>query len=379
MSMRGNALTTVLLLLLAQLAALTWPAYACGCGGMVTDPAERIAVSQETSAVRWDGTTERIVMSLTVDGDAGEAAWIMPVPGRAEVALGDRDLFGALSTASDAEHRTRHYFWPRDGDWPRGSQGDGAVGGAPEAPPRDGAPPVDVISRDRLGPFDVARLAATDPRALDGWLGENGFALPEDLAAELAPYVEREWEYVAIRLAPPEAGGDAAEEAVLGGTLDPISLTFASDEPVYPMRLSRLADTPQSLRIYVLGPGRMEPADAIGGRAPEVAFAGRLPVEGQPEGPLRDLAAGETFLTVIDQEFPDPSAIDADHTLERAAEDTEYRPVVFTDELRTWAGVPAWIVTLLAAALLAAGATALALRRLARRRRASALYGVHRA
>jgi hypothetical protein len=372
--MRRSALTTVLLLLVTQLVALAWPAYACGCGGMVTDPLTPVTVERETSAVRWDGTTEQIVMSLTVAGEAPEAAWIMPVPSRAEVGLGDRRLFDDLSEATAPAHRTRHYFWPRDGDWPFGSDDeDGA--GAPGGPPTGGAG-VDVISRERLGPFDVARLAATDPGALDDWLGENGFTLPDRLARELTPYVEQGWEYVAIRLAP-AAGENGGAPAVLGGTLDPISLTFASDELVYPMRLSRAARTEQSLKLYVLGPGRMEPATTLGGDEPEIAFAAALPVEDQPAGPLRDLAAGETFLTVLEQRFPRPESIDGDHILERVAGDPEFRPVIWTEELRTWGGVPAWLITASAAVLALAGTAWAAARATRNRRRIRGLYGAH--
>ncbi|MDT0345410.1 DUF2330 domain-containing protein [Streptomyces litchfieldiae] len=375
--MRRSALTTVLLLLLTQLVAVAWPAYACGCGGMVTDPDTPVTVQQETSAVRWDGTTEQIVMSLTVDGEAPEAAWIMPVPSRAEVELGDRELFNDLRAVTAPRHETRHYFWPREGDWPLGSEDDEGDGALPGAPPPTRESGVDVISREQLGPFDVARLAADDPDALDNWLGENGFTLPERLGQELTPYVERGWEYVAIRLTPAKTDGADPAETVLGGTLDPISLTFASDELIYPMRLSRAARTEQSLKLYVLGPGRMEPASHLGGNEPEVQFAAALPTEDQPEGPLRDLAAGETFLTVLDQDFPRPELIEGDHVLERAAADTEYIPVVYEDELLTVGGVPAWLLTMLAAVVAIAASGTAAARASAARRRTRRLYGVH--
>ncbi|MFI9464636.1 DUF2330 domain-containing protein [Streptomyces xiamenensis] len=334
----------VLLLLATQLVAVAWPAYACGCGGMVTGPGQRLTVEQETSAVRWDGETEQIVMSLTVAGDAAEAAWIMPVPSRAEVSLGDPELFDELWSAAAPEYRDRFYFWPRSGDWPRGEEGDGAMAGAA---PGTGAPPVGVVSRDRLGPFDVARLTATDPTALEDWLRENGFTLPADMAAELTPYVEQEWEYVALRLAPDAAG---EQDAVLGGTLDPISLTFASDELVYPMRLSRLAETEQLLTLYVLSGHRMEPASTLGGDQPEVTFAGRLT---PAPGPLRDLAGEDAFLTVIRQEFARPGLIEGDHVLRRTAEDTEFRRVYYDDRLLHWFGVPAWQLTTGAVVILA--------------------------
>jgi hypothetical protein len=63
-------------LALVQLGSLARPAYACGCGGMVPSHNTTVAVRQESSVVRWDGGSEQIVISLTVHGDAPEAAWI---------------------------------------------------------------------------------------------------------------------------------------------------------------------------------------------------------------------------------------------------------------------------------------------------------------
>lgn len=190
-------------------------------------------MSDEQSVLRWDGRQEQIVMRLTVTGDARNAAWIMPVPHRATVRLGDPAVFDQLARAIAPVHRTRSHFWPRHGDWPFDDRADGAAAAAP----RPGAA-VGVVGRQRLGPFDVARLTATDPAALDTWLRANGFTLPARLKTALAPYVAEHWEYVAIRLAP-----DTADTA-LRGALDPLHLTFAADRAVYPMRLSRLAGTP---------------------------------------------------------------------------------------------------------------------------------------
>ncbi|WP_258037164.1 DUF2330 domain-containing protein, partial [Streptomyces sp. SM14] len=336
------------LVALTQLTALSWPAHACGCGAMVTGDGQAITVTEETSLVTWDGETQEIVMRLSVTGDADAAAWVMPVPSRAEVELGEPRLFAELERLTAPEFRTRSYFWPREGDWPRvgsgdtaGAPGDGADGG------------VEVVGREQLGPFDVARLAAGDPRALEEWLRENGFALSERLGGELEHYVTAGWEYVAVRLVP-GAGDEAADEAVdrktdesavLGGRLEPLHLSFATDEPVYPMRLSRLADNPQRLTLYVLADHRTELAGTIGGDPVEVTFAGRLDAERTAEGPLRPFLGQDSFLTVLEQDFPEPGRITDDHELVRAAADTEYREVYYRDRLLTWGGVPAWRVT----------------------------------
>ncbi|UZJ34058.1 DUF2330 domain-containing protein [Streptomyces endophytica] len=82
-----------------------------------------MAVGRETSVVRWDGKTEQIVMSLQVNGTAPDAAWIMPVPHRATVRLGDPAVFDRLATLTEPAVAQRHYFWPHGGDWPFGHNG----------------------------------------------------------------------------------------------------------------------------------------------------------------------------------------------------------------------------------------------------------------
>ncbi|MFE5299494.1 DUF2330 domain-containing protein [Streptomyces sp. NPDC056632] len=332
----------IVALLALQLGSLVAPAYACGCGAMVTDRMARIGVDRETSAVRWDERTgtEQIVMRFTVHGDADRAAWIMPVPHRADVTLGDPKLFDELERLTAPEHRDRDYFWPRGDDWPFA---DGDTDGAAAAPGKAGSG-VGVVGRERLGPFDVARLTATDPTALSDWLHRNGFELSDRLSTELRPYVERKWEYVAVRLAPEKAGEK------LYGALDPLRISFANDRPVYPMRLSRLARTPQSLGLFVLAGHRMEPRDGIGGDRPEVLFAG--PVD-KPSGAVAELTGtGPVFLTAVDQSFPEPSRIDGDHELVRASADTPYREIVWHDRLWTVGEIPVWLITVTGGLLL---------------------------
>jgi hypothetical protein len=84
-----------------------------------------------------------------------------------------------------------------------------------------------VLGRQRIGPFDVTRLAANDPAVLANWLSDNGFPSPDGLEQNLAPYVADRWELVAIKLAPAEATG------TMTGQLQPLTPSFTPDRVIF--------------------------------------------------------------------------------------------------------------------------------------------------
>lgn len=356
-----RALSLVMMLVSLQIGSLIAPAYACGCGAMVVDRNSQVSVDRETSVVSWSGGAEQIVMQLTVRGTAPEAAWIMPVPHRATVELGDASLFSELETLTAPVRETRHYFWPHADDWPFG--GSGSTSGDSAAP--SAAAPVGVVGRERLGPFDVARLTATDPTALEGWLTENGFELPDRLSTALRPYVEQKWEYVAIRLAPQEKGGP------LLGQARPAAAAFRQ-------RRAGLPDAAVPARHDTAVVGAVRAGGAPHGAArpdrrawlPEVTYAERVDTgrDGGAYPALGELTGGKpVFLTAISQSFPRPERIDGDHELRATAADTPYRTTYYRDELLTVGPVPAWVLTLIGGVAVAVAAVLLLAR--SRRRR----------
>jgi hypothetical protein len=238
------------------------PAWACGCGAYIPDRAGA-SVVDERAMVAWDGKTQDILMSFNVSGSSDKAAWIMPVPSAAKVSLGDTEVFDELGRLTAPRVEYRDSWWPTF-TWllPAASRLEtaGAPGGA-----------VNVLGRQRIGQFDVTRLAANDPTALTTWLADKGFPHPDGLEANLAPYVAEHWEIVAIQLAPAQAGES------LTGDLQPLRLSFTSDKLVYPMRLSRSATTPQTVNLYVLADHRIDPESVpVPGQKPSLQFAGHV-------------------------------------------------------------------------------------------------------
>ncbi len=305
----------VLVLLLGGLVSgVAAPAWACGCGAYIPDQAGA-SVVDERAMVAWDGKTQDILMSFNVSGSSDRAAWIMPVPSAANVSLGDTEVFEELGRLTAPRVEYRDSWWPTF-TWLTAGPSFGAEGGAP-----GGA--VNVLGRQRIGPFDVTRLSANHPTALATWLADKGFPRPDGLDANLAPYIADHWEIVAIQLAPAQPGES------LTGDLQPLRLSFTSDKLVYPMRLSRSATTPQSVDLYVFADHRMDPTSVpVAGQTPALEFAGR--VEHADVSPaLADYVGDGAFLTHWNDYIYEPELIDRDYVFEPASSDTPFQHVIY--------------------------------------------------
>ncbi len=295
------------LLLVLALSATT--AYACGCGIYIPSDGNA-SVAQERSVVRWDGQHEDIVLSLGVLGTSKDAAIIVPVPSEAKVTLGNAKLFDELDemTKPLVKEETEWVFGLSMGS--RATPPEAAAGGAP---------PVTVLSRQNLGPFDVANLTATDSTALKGWLDTNGFTLDPRITEVIKPYVESGWTFVAIRLQPEEAAQP------LGGMLTPLQLSFDSNELVYPMRSSALADKPESLNLYVLADHRVDKEMAFG--SSRVSYADWVdPTTLAADSTLAPLVPHKYFLTKF-VDTVNPVKVHDDFKFTFASADTTYRDV----------------------------------------------------
>jgi hypothetical protein len=250
------------------------PTEACGCGAYIPHGGDAF-VAQEQALLRWDGVTEDIVMTLGVLGGSKEAAVILPVPARATVQLGDAKIFDQLGELTKPLVRIEKRYV-------------GLQFGAGAAPPGVGAQ-VTLLDRQTLGPFDVSNLAATDAEALSTWLQDNGYTLAPKLAEAFKPYVAQGWFYVAVRLRP--GAGDA-----LKGALDPLWVTFAADQLVYPMRASMNAHGQQTVTLYVLAPHRVQKSQSFGtSHIPFAEWVEPTTVSAAPA--LVPFVTGKLFLT----------------------------------------------------------------------------------
>lgn len=297
---------------------LAAPAIGEACGAYIPREGEA-GMARERALVLWDGRRERVLMELAVTGEANEAAWIFPAPSPAVVELGDSAVLDELDalTAPRVVVERRWTFGPTAG-----------------APPEAAGRGVTVLSQQTLGPFEVTTLAATEAEALQAWLAENGYAFPPGLADVLAPYVADGWYYVVARLTP------AGEGEALNGQLDPLWITFESDEIVYTMRPAAMAPEPFPLTLYVLADHRVEKAAAFG--ASRVAYAGFLDPRALPaRSQVAPLITGQQFLTRFEDTVI-PARVDTDYVFTFAASDDVYQDTITRVEYADASGLVGW-------------------------------------
>ncbi len=100
----------------------------------------------------------------------------------------------------------------------------------------------------QVGSYELTILETESSRALDVWLEDNGFmGLSEEDEKIVSDYIQDKWYFVAAKL---RRQGDGFSRP------HPLSISFSSDKPVYPMRLTATVGSNVYLELYVIADKR---------------------------------------------------------------------------------------------------------------------------
>jgi hypothetical protein len=189
----------------------------------------------QKALILYEDNREDLILSVKYEGNANEFAWVIPVPAYPDIDVADPDLFWELAVLTSARLPSR---------------GFGCMIMAPAGPP------VAVWERMVVGPYDVAILSAQDPAALVDWLNSNGYSFPEEGGDILDYYITKEWYFVAMRI---NTGEEATGLAT--GTIEPLKLSFESDEIVYPLKITSLSSETSEVLLYVFADQKVVPRE----------------------------------------------------------------------------------------------------------------------
>jgi len=222
---------TSFLAALCLVTALSAPGlYADGC--FVWNKGADIAEPSQKAIILYRDGREDLILQVKYTGPVDEFGWIVPVPGKPAVEKASMKCFYELSE-----------FVQREG---RSGRGKGLG---------DQGPGVEVIELKTVGDYDVAVLAATDAKALAGWLARHRFKWPAGRRDVLDHYVKKKWYFVAAKVHLARAKTDTAlAKRLRSGELHPLKMTFDTAECVYPLKISSVNKGPSEVHLYVFGP-----------------------------------------------------------------------------------------------------------------------------
>ncbi len=257
-------------------------------------------------------------------GDAFEFAWVLPMPATPTITEADPIFFRQLREFTRPQH---HY---RDGDW------DGCNQTYDVANVEFDAGGVTIVESQLVGYYQTMVLEANQSPALIDSLTQWGFLHSGniDQATDLIDsYVDQGWSFVTVKV-------DSAsfystfpqynDYGYYGGLLAPLTFTFASDELVYPMRISALSAAESTdVDLFILGDHRMDFPGASTRYANRFDADEISSISTQYYSRIKTLLSPGDFLTFLRREYS-PSQMNEDITITQASNDEEYWLVYYS-------------------------------------------------
>ncbi len=230
--MNKRILIGSILVFVFMILGVAQPGTAEACGGLfcqnspVDQNAERIIFTQNR-----DGTVSAIIQ-IQYTGFAEDFSWILPLP--TPITAEDIEVPETAVTAFlEIEQSTNPVFInPTRPDCARLDQDFGfdAVLSEPSAEESG----VEIFASGEVGPFGFDVIGSEDPSALIVWLRDNAYTVTEQMEPLINLYVEEQFVFLAMRLLPEQGVQD----------IQPIKVTYASERPMIPLRLTAVAANP---------------------------------------------------------------------------------------------------------------------------------------
>ena len=239
----------------------------------------KVTIPDQRALIHFTNNTERLVIETRFTGAGTNFAWIVPLPSQPVIEEATTGLFPTLQylfRPQIVHDVTRFYililvligliflirflikyaspgfiivlfflllivvvvvFLPALG---AASEGMASIGASQ---------PVSILDRKLVGIYETTTISSHDPKALESWLRENGFTVATNAGPVIASYVKDGWVFVAAKIRRDQPENET-------NTPHPLSFTFKTAHPVYPMRLTGLDSPSLTVDLYVFGDGR---------------------------------------------------------------------------------------------------------------------------
>jgi hypothetical protein len=194
------------------------------CGGCFVPPSENTVVTGHRMALSISMEQTVLWDQIQYTGDPQDFSWVLPVKPGARLEVGQDAWFEVLEAATSVSVREPQVNcspeWGGegyDGDYYEGGGNGFGCGSSDEmemdAPAAYGSssgtggltpppPDVEVVSKGSAGPYEVVTLSTDIPGALNDWLTEHGYNVPDEMQPIIDDYVTDGFDFIALRLQP---------------------------------------------------------------------------------------------------------------------------------------------------------------------------------
>jgi hypothetical protein len=230
----------VLAVVLAQLSAES--AHACG-GGLVSSQAATVGANVQRIFLAPSASSTTVVTQVAVPATTGDYGVLIPLPSKPT--LDPTPVPSAAFDQLDASTAPRIFHAePASDDFSLG------CGGASKSASAGG--PVTASAPVQIGPVTAVTLTADDGAALNQWLADNGFAVPEQGRALVGAYAGPGRFFIALKRSTRAADGGPSSVGV--------RFTLPGDERVLPLKFAGLgAAETVAFTVFVAADGLAGP------------------------------------------------------------------------------------------------------------------------
>ena len=231
---------------LLSLAASERSAEACGgCFHPPTQTASDITDERMLLSVSTKQTT--LYDQIRYQGNPSSFAWVLPIKGTVDVGLSADVLFASVDTLTATQITPPPQNCPAP---PTDCQGKGSFNSAGAAPASDSGGSVTVTKQENVGPYSTVQLHATDSSALNTWLSDNGFSIPDDVKPVIGQYVAEGFDFLAMKLLPNQGVQ----------SMRPVRVTMPGASLSLPLRMAAVGTgATVGITLWVVGDGKYEP------------------------------------------------------------------------------------------------------------------------
>ncbi len=204
----------------------------------------------QRALIIFDNNRETMVVQVKYQGEANRFSWVLPVPSIPEE--------NSIITVSDSIFSHLHDITqPKLFIYSTQGKSKGTMGGR-DSGDAEAFYDNEVIIWENLqvGPYEIAVISSPTSMALIEWLAKNDYDFPEEAQNIVEFYTQKNWYFVAIRVN--VSNQLAKNNSTYQAGLPAIKMTFKTEKPVFPLRISELTSAEKNeIEIYVVNKHRM--------------------------------------------------------------------------------------------------------------------------